>query len=113
MGRSGVAMVVCAGLLLVVFQQEVAACPMCAESVGADASQPNLPQAYMWSILFMLGMPATVLGVLGGLVVKAVRAADSAHAFESEPLALKPSSREPGAGVDAITGETAIGVYPV
>ena len=112
MGRSGVAMAVWAGLLLVVFQQEAAACPMCAESVGADASQPNLPQAYMWSILFMLGMPATVLGVLGGLVVKAVRAADSAHAADFEPLDLRPAPREPRSGVDAVTGETAIGVYP-
>jgi hypothetical protein len=49
---------------------------MCAETIAGD---PNLPQAFMVSILFMLATPAIILGVLGGLVVRAVRAADAAH----------------------------------
>jgi hypothetical protein len=67
------------------------ACPMCSESIVGD---PNLPQAYMASILFMLATPAVVLGVLGGLVVRAVRAADAAH----EPQLARVLARPRGAG---------------
>jgi hypothetical protein len=48
----------------------------------------------MASILFMLATPAVVLGVLGGLVVRAVRAADAAH----EPQLARVLARPRGAG---------------
>src|SRR5215468_1794571 len=38
------------------------ACPMCSQSI---AEEDLLPHAYMYSILFMLGMPATVLTGIG------------------------------------------------
>src|SRR6266478_5821414 len=38
------------------------ACPMCSQSI---AEEDLLPKAYMYSILFMLGMPATVFGGIG------------------------------------------------
>jgi hypothetical protein len=38
------------------------ACPMCKAAIEKDS---RLPQAYMYSILFMLGMPATVLAGFG------------------------------------------------
>ena len=38
------------------------ACPMCAE---ANATDENRPKAYMYSILFMLAMPATLLTGFG------------------------------------------------
>jgi len=41
------------------------ACPMCSQTI---AEQKALPQAYMYSILFMLGMPAIVLGGIGGTI---------------------------------------------
>lgn len=106
-------------LLVVLSTGDLVACPMCAESVAGEAvaadgsPQPNLPRAYMWSIFFMLGMPAVVFGVLGGLVVRAIRAADAVHAL--------PESREPRPEVnpltvipmfDAVAGETAVGVSP-
>lgn len=100
---------------------ELWACPMCAESlagesVAADGTpQPNLPKAFMWSILFMLGMPAAVLGTLGGLVVRAVRAADAAHDFNPASDVSAPVDR-PRASLppfDAMAGETAIGVSSV
>jgi hypothetical protein len=38
------------------------ACPSCKESISQDEAQPK---AYMYSILFMLGMPAVVGGAFG------------------------------------------------
>lgn len=38
------------------------ACPMCKASTEAD---DNLPKAYMYSILFMLAIPATIFSGLG------------------------------------------------
>ena len=42
----------------------VAACPMCKNANESDQDgEPNTkPQAYMYSILFMISMPATLLG---------------------------------------------------
>jgi hypothetical protein len=46
---------------------EAAACPMCKAANESDQNgEPNTkPQAYMYSILFMLSMPATLLGTFG------------------------------------------------
>jgi len=52
------AMVVLGGLLLGPLAGPALACPLCKE---ANETEPNLPRAYMYSILFMLAMPATVL----------------------------------------------------
>jgi hypothetical protein len=41
------------------------ACPMCSLSI---AEEDRLPKAYMYSILFMLGMPATVFAGIGSVV---------------------------------------------
>jgi hypothetical protein len=38
------------------------ACPLCSQSI---AEEDMLPQAYMYSILFMLGMPAMVFTGIG------------------------------------------------
>ena len=38
------------------------ACPLCK---NANETEPNLPKAYMYSILFMLAMPATVFTGFG------------------------------------------------
>lgn len=38
------------------------ACPLCK---NANETDPDLPRAYMYSILFMLAMPATVLTGFG------------------------------------------------
>jgi hypothetical protein len=41
------------------------ACPMCSQSI---AEEDLLPHAYMYSILFMLGMPATVFAGFGTMI---------------------------------------------
>ena len=43
----------------------VQACPMCSQSI---AEESLLPHAYMYSILFMLAMPATVFTGFGTMI---------------------------------------------
>jgi hypothetical protein len=50
---------------------------MCNQSI---AEENALPRAYMYSILFMLGMPATVFTGFGVLLYRQVRARDAAQA---------------------------------
>ena len=47
---------------------------MCAETVAADE---HLPRAYMYSIVFMLGMPALVFTGFGIGIYRAVHKADA------------------------------------
>lgn len=41
------------------------ACPTCKEALNNQAKYGNLPQAYMWSIIFMMSMPFLLLGSFG------------------------------------------------
>ncbi len=50
------------------FPQTAQACPMCKaanETDDPDGTANMRPQAYMYSILFMLSMPAALLGAFG------------------------------------------------
>jgi len=44
------------------FPEVVQACPMCAE---ANETEDNRPKAYMYSILFMMAMPALIFTGFG------------------------------------------------
>jgi hypothetical protein len=58
---------VLAGSTTLSLPQTAAACPMCKT---ANEQDPNRPKAYMYSILFMLTMPAIIFGSFGyGLYV--------------------------------------------
>lgn len=68
------------------------ACPMCSQSIaGEDA----IPRAYMYSILFMLGMPATVFTGFGIFVYRQVRAHDAAQAVLLADNGSVPTDEEP------------------
>jgi hypothetical protein len=58
------------------------ACPMCSQSI---AEEDLLPHAYMYSILFMLGMPAVVFGGIGTAIYLKFRKY-AATAPAAEPL---------------------------
>ena len=58
----GVFSLVCAVLCVALWAASAHACPMCNQSI---AEQDRLPHAYMYSIIFMLAMPATVFTGLG------------------------------------------------
>lgn len=51
-----------AGVMPHAWQAEVTACPSCKNANETDTRRPT---AYMYSILFMLGMPATVFSCFG------------------------------------------------
>lgn len=51
------------------------ACPMCSQSI---AEEDLLPHAYMYSIIFMLTMPAVVFTGIGGFIFFQIRKAQSA-----------------------------------
>jgi hypothetical protein len=63
------------------------ACPMCklAHEEGENGEANTRPQAYMYSILFMLGMPPTILGAFG---------------YSFYRMSKSAGSVEPGATVD-------------
>lgn len=50
------------GVIPHTWQSEVSACPGCKTANETDSRRPT---AYMYSILFMLGMPATVFSCFG------------------------------------------------
>lgn len=65
---------------------------MCAETVAAD---DNLPTAYMYSILFMLAMPALVFAGFGIAIYRALKkhhAAQAAAWPPPEPIACEPDA---------------------
>ena len=51
-----------AGVVPHEWQSQAAACPGCRD---ANETDPRRPTAYMYSILFMLGMPATIFSCFG------------------------------------------------
>jgi hypothetical protein len=68
MRRMTTAMLLASGVWIAgALASPAAACPMCKAANAADQNgEPNTkPQAYMYSILFMLSMPATLLGAFG------------------------------------------------
>ena len=77
-------------ILIVVLPQAVWACPMCAETVAAD---DNLPKAYMYSILFMMGMPAVLASGFGFAFYRLVKKQQVLNAAET--AAIPEAQREP------------------
>ena len=51
-----------AGILPTAWQSQSVACPSCKNANETDTRRPT---AYMYSILFMLGMPATIFSCFG------------------------------------------------
>ena len=78
--------VVIAGLLITAGTAQ--ACPMCAETAAAD---DHLPRAFMYSILFMLGMPAMVFTGFGVGIYRVIKRHDEANA-----AFLANDGRDPG-----------------
>lgn len=72
MWRRAVSMIVAVGLLGVLSTM-AEACPTCKEALNGQAKYGNLPQAYMWSILFMMSMPFLLLGSFGAYMFMLVR----------------------------------------
>ncbi len=64
------------------------ACPSCKAALASqDASQGDLVQGFFWSILFLLSMPAMILGGLSTYMYTLVRKARRAAARPGLPAA--------------------------
>jgi hypothetical protein len=57
------------------------ACPLCSQSI---AEEDALPHAYMYSILFMLGMPAVVFTGIGSAIYMQCRKSSAIDAPPAE-----------------------------
>jgi hypothetical protein len=64
------------------------ACPMCSQSI---AEEDLLPHAYMYSILFMLGMPATVFAGFGTMIYLKVRKFQATQPSGEAPAECAPA----------------------
>ncbi len=65
------------------------ACPFCREALAAKDNR--IPMAYMYSILFMLGMPPTVLGGIGFAIYRAHKRHAVLTAESTTPAAVEPA----------------------
>src|SRR5580704_6526374 len=76
-----------AALVLLCLAHTALACPTCKAGLGAhDPAHGDLVSAYMWSILFMMSMPFTLLASFGGYcywLVRKARAAAQGPAAQS------------------------------
>ena len=76
----------CALVLAGPLTESVRACPNCKEGL---ATQDNTPQAYQYSIIFMLAMPATIFtGFSFGFYRLSQRAAKQRESLDPQWLAL-------------------------
>ncbi|HEY5315244.1 MAG TPA: hypothetical protein VIK18_22120 [Pirellulales bacterium] len=63
-------------LLVLALSQAASACPTCKAGLAAnDPTHGDLVSAYMWSILFLMAMPFTVLASFSGYMYWLVRQA--------------------------------------
>lgn len=61
-------------LSLAAFAPETLACPSCKEAVAANQGEAQgMADGYNWSVLFMLSVPASLLGAGGLAIRRAVR----------------------------------------
>lgn len=63
------------------FSSSALACPNCK---AANETDSNRPRAYMYSILFMIGMPATIFTTFGISFYRMTKKAELAAAQEAE-----------------------------
>jgi hypothetical protein len=85
------------------------ACPSCKQALASQEGGGDLVQGFFWSILFMLSMPFTILGVFSGCMYLAVR-----RARASQPLpAGKTAQAGPNSLPKPIAGASAPAPEPV
>lgn len=64
-----IALVTC----FVVASEVLNACPACKDSFGANGANKAVGDAYSYSIMFMLGVPITILTVFIVIIAKKIR----------------------------------------
>jgi len=59
--------------LVLLSVQSLQACPACKDGFGSNGANASVGDAYSWSILFMLGVPITILTVFTVLLTRKIR----------------------------------------
>jgi hypothetical protein len=65
-------MITIVGLMLT-HVQELMACPACKDSFGSNGANASVGDAYSWSIMFMLGVPLTILTVFIVVITRKIK----------------------------------------
>lgn len=60
-------------LIVFGFAQQLMACPACKDSFTASGQNASVGDAYSWSIMFMLGVPMTILTVFTVVITRKIR----------------------------------------
>lgn len=68
-----IAVVVSAFVLILVAVDNIIACPACKDSFTSGGANGSVGEAYSWSILFMLGVPLTIITVATIVVARRLR----------------------------------------
>jgi cytochrome c biogenesis protein CcdA len=92
--------------LLLGLGEAASACPSCQAALAAhDPESANLVRGYFYSILFMIGMPFTMLSIFSFSMYRAVKQAErERNLAEGEPA---PLSNEIDAAVPELCGAAA------
>ena len=85
-------------LLFLALSEAASACPTCKAGLAShDPAHGDLVGAYMWSILFLMAMPFTLLGSFSAYMYWQVRQARAQQAAQASPAASRavgPSTAE-------------------
>jgi hypothetical protein len=60
-------------VLVLLAVQSLEACPACKDGFGSNGANASVGDAYSWSILFMLGVPITILTVFTVMLTRKIR----------------------------------------
>ncbi len=88
--------------LLVLAAGIAQACPNCKEALSANGGGGDLVRGYFYSILFMMGMPFTILGAFSFSMYRAVKKAQAAPSIPTATAAdeatVGPTADTPPSG---------------
>lgn len=63
------------GMMFLLAAARVLACPSCSDNFTKGGTNAGVGESYSWSVLFLLGVPLTIVGVFTVMVVRRMRAA--------------------------------------
>lgn len=93
MSTKKIALCMAAFVALLYVADVATACPTCAEAMAAnDPSHNGMVRGFTYSILFMMGMPFTLLGLFSAMMYREVRKARSADVAQQND-AVAPQYR--------------------
>lgn len=88
---AGWVLIALAILLVLALSEAASACPTCKAALAAhDSSHGDLVSAYMWSILFLMAMPFTLLACFSGYMYCLVRRARRPQKPAGSAAAIEP-----------------------